>query len=346
MSANKHYLELDGLRGVAAICVALFHQQTYLGGKAFFGHGYLAVDFFYMLSGFVITHAYAARLQHRSAILPYLRDRAIRLYPMLIAGALLGLLAVIFGLRSQQHAIAPALAVAIVNAAGLPALWSRDPFWIDSPTWSLFFELVANIAFAFAAARLTARREWIVVALFCVAMLALNYHEGSFDFGYTRSSLFGGFFRVGAGFTIGVVLHRLHRAGVLATGGARWWVAPILVMSFMLVPNQSAWSVLYDPIIVLALYPLLILAAAGSRDLVPRIAIISGAISYPFYATHIPLLTLLQGILTATGRPLNATTSIISLVGATIIAWLLFKLYDEPLRKMLRARFGSKAHRA
>jgi peptidoglycan/LPS O-acetylase OafA/YrhL len=345
MAGNKHYLELDGLRGVAAVCVALHHQQAYFGGAGFFGHGYLAVDFFYMLSGFVLTHAYAGRLQHRSAIVPYLRDRAIRLYPMLIAGALLGLLAVACGLRSHYHAIGPAAVAAVVDAAGLPAVWYADPFWINSPTWSLFFELVANLVFAFVAARLTARREWIAAAVFCAAMLALDYRLVGFDFGFTRNTLIGGFARVGAGFTIGVILYRLHNAGVLAGGGRRWWVAPVLVVSLMLLPSGSKLSAFYDPVVVLGLYPLLILAAAGSRDLIPRVAILSGALSYPFYATHIPVLTLLQALMVKAGYRLEAPTVIVSLLGAIGVAWLLFEFYDQPLRKGLRARFGSKAHR-
>jgi peptidoglycan/LPS O-acetylase OafA/YrhL len=91
--AKSHYVLLDGLRGVASIMVVIFHIfETYADGsprKQIINHGYLAVDFFFLLSGFVIAYAYDDRWS-RMTQWEFYKRRLIRLQPMVVMGSLIG----------------------------------------------------------------------------------------------------------------------------------------------------------------------------------------------------------------------------------------------------------------
>ena len=337
---------MDGLRGVAAVSVALFHLQRFFGGPSFFGHGYLAVDFFFMLSGFVLIHAYGERLKCNGSLVPYLRDRAIRLYPMLLVGAAIGFLLAVIAQKQTAGSLASIAATSAVNAAGLPAIWTQHPFWINEPIWSLFFEIVASVLFGLLAPLITDRRMFVAASLSVCSMLILDYRVGLFGFGWIRHMIGAGFVRVSASFIIGLILQRLHSAGFLASGGRRWWVAPILVTSFILFPTYSRPSAWYDPLIVFGLYPFLILASAGSENLLPSVAKVSGALSYPFYVVHVPLLNLMEHYLIISGIRLNCWTALTSLFASLVISLVLVRCYDEPVRGCLRRRFGSVRHRS
>lgn len=344
---SKHYLELDGLRGVAAFAVLLFHRRTWFGGEFFLGHAYLAVDFFFILSGFVIALAYGRRLTTPHSLLPYLRDRAIRLYPLMILGASIGLIAAYSGAEAASGKSAvDILAAGIASAIGAPAIWDRNPFWINGPIWSLFFEIAVNVFYGLVAFLLTTRRIALLIAVSACMMIVISWHLDGFVVGGHRSTMPMGFARVVVSFFVGVALHRLHVAGVLAHGGKRWWIAPTLIASFVILPKDSPWSFVYDPFVVLVLYPALVLAAAGSTAIIPRIAIWSGAISFPLYVTHEPLLRILEkAVLTKqdTG-PLAVKILCVALVVG--FAWASLRFYDVPVRTMLRSRFGSKRHSA
>jgi len=141
---KSHFLTLDGLRGVAALAVLLFHRRWYVPGGHFFDHAYLAVDYTFGLSGFVIAHVYEQRLRHGSnSLLDFVFIRAIRLYPLLLlSGAFGGMVWIILG----RHE--PAIFFATFCAMlGLPTPFpiiigegasADSPFPINSPTWSLF----------------------------------------------------------------------------------------------------------------------------------------------------------------------------------------------------------------
>src|ERR1700753_3283915 len=90
---KRHFHLLDGLRGVAALCVVLFHFMEVVisdYSKNFIGHGFLAVDFFFCLSGFVIGYAYDDRIKE-IGVLKFFKQRLIRLHPLVVFGSVLGL---------------------------------------------------------------------------------------------------------------------------------------------------------------------------------------------------------------------------------------------------------------
>lgn len=345
MQKSKHYLELDGLRGVAALSVLMFHRRNWFGGDFFLGHAYLAVDFFFILSGFVIALAYGQRLGAAHSLFPYLRDRAIRLYPLMMVGAAIGIVAArLDGGAAAGRSLAETLGAAAASGLGAPAIWDRNPFWINGPIWSLFFEIAVNVFYGLIAFGLTTRRLAMLIIASVLIMLLISWHMGGFVVGGHRSTLPMGIVRVVASFFVGVALHRLHVGGLLANGGRRWWVAPILVASFIILPKDSTWSFLYDPIVVFILYPVLVLAAAGSAAIIPRVAVWSGAVSFPLYVTHEPLLKLMERALLPAGGSGPIAVKITCVCATVLIAWIALRFYDVPIRTMLRARLGSRRH--
>src|SRR5215510_2853156 len=93
-NTKKHFEILDGLRGVAALAVVIFHFMEWVfpdPSKNFIGHGFLAVDFFFCLSGFVIGYAYDSRIG-KMGVGEFFKLRLIRLHPLVIFGSVLGLL--------------------------------------------------------------------------------------------------------------------------------------------------------------------------------------------------------------------------------------------------------------
>lgn len=91
LKTKQHFEILDGLRGIAAVAVVIFHFMEFAVpdySKSFIAHAYLAVDFFFCLSGFVIAYAYDNKVQKLGA-LQFLKLRLIRLHPLVIIGSVL-----------------------------------------------------------------------------------------------------------------------------------------------------------------------------------------------------------------------------------------------------------------
>jgi peptidoglycan/LPS O-acetylase OafA/YrhL len=98
LKTKQHFEILDGLRGIAALAIVMFHFMEWVYAdysKDFIGHGFLAVDFFFCLSGFVIAYAYDDRME-KLGLVEFFKSRIIRLHPLVISGSVLGLLAFLF----------------------------------------------------------------------------------------------------------------------------------------------------------------------------------------------------------------------------------------------------------
>ncbi len=161
LSSKPRYEILDGLRGVAAIIVVIFHLfETYSRGPRFqiVNHGYLAVDFFFLLSGFVVGYAYDDRWD-RMTVGGFFKRRLVRLHPMLVMGTLIGALLFYAGASPMFEPIMQTpwwklLLITLLCCALLPALPSWDiRGWyemnpLNGASWSLVFEYIANILYA------------------------------------------------------------------------------------------------------------------------------------------------------------------------------------------------------
>jgi peptidoglycan/LPS O-acetylase OafA/YrhL len=229
---------LDAMRGVAAIMVVLSHFSP-----SYARHAYLAVDFFFMLSGFVIAQAYRNKLREGLGVRAFIRARLRRLFPLYAAGIIIGLLQlVVLIFLALRHIQWTDLFVSTVfNLLMLPSptyFFVQNPmqglFPIDGPAWSMFWELVVNIIFALLLFRLRVR-YLLLISIFSFIGLALAAtHYDSLNIGWEWPSWYAGLLRVMFAFPVGLILHSLL---IDARWRRRHWLVlvPIIALAFFLV---------------------------------------------------------------------------------------------------------------
>ncbi len=338
---RHQYANLDALRGVAAFAVVLYHAQSWFRTEALFAHGYMAVDFFFVLSGFVIAYAYEERLAKSGALPRFLLDRAIRLYPMILAGAAVGALAFLARASAKGASIGVAEIGAIAAAAiPWPVTWlTGDPWPVNPPIWSIFWELVVNLLFGLTVRWWTTRIVLSVVLLSLGLLSWCSLEMGGFmPMGPKADSWTLGGLRTLAGFGLGVLMLRAHRAGI-GCGGPRWLPVAALLLSTTLLPQGASVARWLDPLLAAVVFPAIVLMAAGSSSLGLRFTRIGGALSYPLYAVHLPLMLIAAGGAARLGmdgtiwQPV-AGIALIAFVVAT--AWGLYRWWDVPIRAWLK----------
>lgn len=229
---KPHYELLDGLRGVAAMMVIWYHLFEGFATSPVdqhFNHGYLAVDFFFVLSGFVIGYAYDDRWD-RMTLSDFFRRRLIRLHPMVIVGVLLGTVAFCLqgcvqwdGTPVPWSSLAVGVLLSLLMLPTLPGSrfdvrGNGEMFPLNGPTWSLFFEYIGNIAYALCLRRLSTRNLALVVLLSALgyAGYAIGNGSGFYNMGVgwtlADNNLPGGLLRLSFGFSAGLLLSRLFMA--------------------------------------------------------------------------------------------------------------------------------------
>lgn len=337
---------LDELRGIAALAVCLFHIGTRATGVQLFPNGYLAVDFFFMLSGFVLAEAYEARLGQPGASgamdwTGFARRRLVRMAPVAVFGAALGglyLLARCLVAPERSDPLDQILLGNALNLLILPKLWfgaatGWELFPANGPLWSLFFEIVANLAWAAFLVRRSTPVLALLVVLSALAVMACAVRHGTLDMGWQASSLDGGLARVCFGFGVGLLLHRLRAALPIMA----WIVAPIaalaLVYALALPVQRLPWTLF---LAMVFLPCVLILAVAAGRHAAVPGGTWLGRISYPLYGIHVPLLAIVAGAAKRLmhGAPLGLWG--LALVPPLLLAaWLVLTRIDEPCRAAL-----------
>jgi peptidoglycan/LPS O-acetylase OafA/YrhL len=337
--SHKHgrYLTLDGLRGAAAISVMLFHRRWLFPGGHFLDHSFLAVDFFFGLSGFVVAYAYEEKLLKGMNLLEFVKVRVIRLYPLIVVGGLLG--GARWLLRAGDRI--PILLATLCAMLGLPtpvpvSLSENShllPFPINNPGWSLFFELLVNIGFA-AAARLLGLRVLIAVILVSLAWLLASAVplDSIARLGVYYDSFFGGIPRTSVSFFIGVLIYHLHRLGLLPEIRMPVWPL-LLALMLTFAPNWTEGRVelLYELFCILVVFPLIIMAGCQNQpNSMGWAASLGGTLSYPIYLLHYPIYSWIEALHFSPQLSL-----IVSIIAAPIISYLALGLYDNPIRHWL-----------
>ncbi len=318
---TRHYPQLDGLRGVAAAAVALGHAASNLGSPITFQNTALAVDLFFMLSGFVLVHAYGEAIRIDGSFARYIKARLVRLYPLVILGTALGIFAAI-----AQHGIrgvtvkAAFLSVALIPSIGAVAF----PF--NPPLWSLSFEMVASVLFGLG---LWNTKNIKLLSVLSIAFGALLigglFHRGSIDAGWSVSSMHYGALRTIFGFTVGVLLYRVHLDRPARAHTPYWFLAIFLTMILV-----SPESLVLQALSIAIIFPTMIFLATSSNSLESRLTKWSGMLSYPIYAIHYPIIILLKLSLPKPyGLMIFAPVTV-------IISYMVLRLYDEPVRRTLR----------
>ncbi|WP_304176779.1 acyltransferase [Phenylobacterium aquaticum] len=346
MPKSRYYPALDGLRGVAALCVVLMHRHVWFGLDGALGHGFLAVDFFFMLSGFVIANAYDGKLAGGMGVAAFMRARVLRLYPMLILGAAIGALWRLIALNLGVGVLGVWEVANLFGRATfvLPALHSRfegaSAFPLDPPMWSLFFELAINLVYVAIFRWLTPGRLAALAAAGFAALVLLAATNGGIDAGDVAAEFWIGFVRVTFPFLAGVLLHRFRDFASLARLKAPFWVQALLLVAVLNVPNIGWANAPFDLICVGLVFPALVISGSltESRPAETQALRLMGDLSYPAYVLHYPLYVLLGGWGTVLGLLKPDTQFAFGLAALAIVlaaSWAATVFYDRPVRAWL-----------
>ncbi len=331
------FVALDGLRGLAAIGVALFHfDPSIMPG------GYLAVDFFFGLSGFVLQKSYAARFEEDLGIAAFMRLRIIRLYPIFALGMIVGAAFAVQGiLRHSEGNMGWAIFVSSLglNLAMLPSPFNGTLYPINSPSWSLFYEVLANFLLAVVLVRLRARALIALMIVAGVGLLLAGHALGSFDGGDQWQATPTAILRTVFSFTVGLIIAHFdpgydRRNSVLALlcFAALWAVMKCD-------PGPARFAL--DVLAVFVVSPILLFACSRiepSQIAVPAAAML-GEISYALYAVHLPVVHAFQFVARKTGLPMWAV-AMPYLTVALGVAWVCTRFLDLPIRRMLKLRWA------
>ena len=370
---KPHYELLDGLRGVAALLVVWYHVfegYAFAGGTLIesINHGYLAVDFFFILSGFVISYAYDDRWGRSLTMKNFFKRRLIRLHPMVIMGAVLGVVTFCIQGGVQwdgTHVATSMIMLALLCAmffipaypgAGYEVRGNGEMFPLNGPSWSLFFEYIGNLLYALFIHRLSTRMLTAFVVLLgaglaCFAIFDVSGY-GNMGVGWTLDAVnfLGGLLRMLFTFSLGMLLSRNFRP--VKVRGA-FWICTAVLLALFVVPylegtEPICWNGLYEAFCIIVVFPLLIIlgASGNTTDKVSTgICKFLGDISYPLYITHYPFMYLFYAWLIKNEYFTFGETWQVALcvyVWNIVVAYLCLKLYDEPVRRWLTRRFLNK----
>ena len=363
---KPHYDLLDGLRGVAALMVIFYHVFEAFATSPIdqrFNHGYLAVDFFFILSGFVIGYAYDDRWKTMTTK-DFIKRRLIRLHPMVVLGAVLGVIAFcIQGCEKwdgTQVSISMVMLALLINLFLIPAVPGSGPeirgngemYPLNGPSWSLFFEYIGNIMYALFIRRMSTKALTALVVLAGIGLASFAIFNfsgaGHLGVGWTMEeyNLIGGFLRVLFSFSIGLLMSRVFKP--IPVKGAFWIcsLAIVVLLSMPYVGNGEAlWmNGIYDSLCAILIFPMLVYLAASGKTTdkhSARICKFLGDISYPLYMVHYPLIYLYFGWVKKENLTFAEAwpEAVALVVGSIVLAYISLKLYDEPVRRSLTKRF-------
>lgn len=347
LKTKKHFEILDGLRGIAAFSVVTFHFMEWVytdPGRNFIGHGFLAVDFFFCLSGFVIGYAYDDRIA-KMGVPAFFRSRLIRLHPLVILGSVLGLLAFLFDPFGGHPELYSAGKIALAFLCSVllipfPAIADRgfNLFGFNAPAWSLFWEYIANIAYAFVLCKIR-RGYLLLLAIFSAVVLCfVGYRSGNLLGGWSGPTFWDGGARVSYSFLAGLLIYRSN--WIIKNKLGFIGVALLLFLAFIL--PFSKWNWVAEPLVVLFYFPLLIAlgAGAGLTRGVKKVCLFLGKISYPLYMTHYAVLWMFGNYFTS-HKPATMQLALMIIAGLILLvgaAYLVMIIYDVPVRNYLSDR--------
>lgn len=375
---KPHYELLDGLRGVAAILVLIYHifegfafaESTNGEGSGLIttlNHGHIAVDFFFILSGFVISYAYDDRWGKMS-LGGFFKRRLIRLHPMLIMGAVVGVISFLLtGCQQWSGEVTPiswvmiALLLTIFMVPALPGLpyevrGNGEMFPLNGPMWSLFFEYIGNILYALVIRRLSTKLLAVLTAILGVlhAWIFVGDLSGydSVGIGWTIDTInfWGGLVRMLFPFTMGMLLARTFKPREVK--GAFWICSAMLIAVFAVpyIAKSGAISLnsLYEVVCIAVIFPFIVWLGAcgkGGDNYTGRINNFLGELSYPLYIVHYPIMYIFyKWLIENRCYTLGDTLGLSALVvlSSVALAYACLKLYDEPVRKWLARKYIQK----
>lgn len=344
---KPHYPILDGLRGTAALLVVTYHLfEAYYPVPAQhpMHHGYLAVDFFYLLSGFVVGYAYDDRWG-KMTIIEFFKIRLTRLHPLVILGVFIG--AIGFWLdpyTNGMHNTSPLklIGVMLIGFTLLPSPDIRgwgETHSLDGPCWSLLQEYIANVIYAVFGRKMSKTVLWIIVIISAIVLTLVSAWHGDVATGWGYSSFWIAVVRMMYPFFAGLLL---FRTGKLIRVPVAYTVCSLILILLFFIPTYH-YNGLYEAACIIIAFPIVVAAGAGGQisGRWAKLCRFSGAISYPIYILHYPFIYIYTAWV-ATKKPAPARIIPVAcglFVFFILLAWAALKLYDEPVRAWLKKRW-------
>lgn len=337
---------LDALRGVAAMTIVLFHA-------AFFyrivmpAEGQIAVDLFFVMSGFIIAYRYEDDLRRGMGLGRFIKVRLIRLYPLFILGAVLGavphLVAVAAGVGNDfQKGMVESLPLAIFmlpSRLAMPRIGELYP--LNYVAWSLALEIVVNVIYAATFRYWTLRRLTILLAVAFVGLCICAATFGSLKYGYGWRQAEVGPVRIAYGFAMGVMICRMIKSRPIAFR-LPWWaiLAAALAIFFF---DPPYWKPAWELFAVTVLVPGIVVAAISNEPpkAMQGVCALAGIFSYVVYSLHAPFIGFfLRGEdrlhLDLTVQTPTETVAFSALLIAVCL--VAHYGYDKPVRRLLTRR--------
>lgn len=363
---KTRYDILDGLRGVAALMVLLYH--VFNDAKSFFVwpapvseffHGFLSVDFFFILSGFVMGYAYDRQWRDSMTLGGFIKRRLIRLHPMVVMGVLLGVVAFLLqgctkwdgtDVSLNVLMLATLLALFLIpSPSGMDVRGNTEAFPLNGPHWSLFFEYLGSLLYGLLLHRLSTKwlRVWVACGIVSIAGFALLAEDGGIAYGWSSepANFFGGALRMLYAYPMGLLMARVFRERQPKPLHGHIFLLCALALALLLgLPSLGGkdTETIYQLACIFSFFPTIIWYAARGTVTGWRQKAVSflGRLSYPLYAIHFPLVYLYISWVGREGHPYDGYSqpwvpAILTIVASVLIATLCLLFYDEPLRKWL-----------
>lgn len=339
---SRSFHMLDVLRGIAAISVITIHFQRMF--FPFVANGaYLAVDLFFVMSGFVLSHAYDKRLQGGMNPVAFLTARLIRLYPFYILALVPSFIELAYTERGAHLWWQVGLS-GVFNLAMLPSppVGIRyDPLFPGNfAAWSLAFELLANAIYGFGFRFLSAARLRLLVGLSGAILLGVALVRGNLNGGAYWPDVPVAVVRVIFSFFLGVLIHRAREAGRLPALRVPAVVPIVVTLLALGWPVPHPVRGLFDAACALVIFPLVVVA---SVTFAPRpagaVSKFLGEISYPIYVLQIPVFSLVvwgaPKLLHGSQHLPAPWTGLLLLAALCGTCWFLAIRFDIPVRRRL-----------
>ena len=351
------FVYLDGLRGIAALCVVVYHYSQHTDFPVLH-QASAAVDLFFCLSGFVLAHSYGQRILDGLSFVEYFAKRIVRLYPLFIAGVMIGLVALVIKtkLGMTDYTYPQVIFSFVYNALYIPYLnfntiavfgqaLRGEIFPLNPPAWSLFFEMFVSAVF-YAAVFASFRNKVILVGLSFLALVVLAFVGG--PPGWGTVNMVGGFPRVTCSFFAGVIIYqygaqapwvaRFRRAVGKAGSTLGVLIAAAIILLFAW-PNDNR---IFQVAVLLPLTGCVFIGSMiGTGGRIARVLTFLGDMSYPMYCLHYPLMSLTEAVSVAAHLNLsNGLVGVVSLALTLGFSLGLLLFFDIPVRRWLTRQVG------
>ncbi|MCO4291901.1 acyltransferase [Solitalea sp. MAHUQ-68] len=345
---KPHFPILDGLRGTAAILVVIFHlyEAKYIDYSIHpIHHGYLAVDFFFLLSGFVVGYAYDDRWAKMNVI-DFFKIRLVRLHPLVTLGVILG--GIGFWLDPYTNGfhnwgwlkLSGLVLLGFTLIPGPDVRGWGETHSLNGPCWSLLQEYLANIIYALVGRKMNKTALSILVTISGIALAVVAIYRNDIATGWSFETFWTGVTRMMFPFFAGLLL---FRSGKLIKLKHAYILCSVALIVLLCLPHPK-YNGLYEAACIILAFPLIVAAGAGGevKGWLAKVCKFSGDLSYPIYILHYPFMYVYIGWFYKE-KPAD---NMMFYVGAAlfifciVLAYAALKLYDEPIRNWLKQKLS------